>query len=375
MSVLIADVVRREFGIGTYKPTVGEVERLKEEIPLYKQVQHLQFTPSNQEIEIIYRNCPVCVDGEKTEDAEISGYRNLPRIKTNAVRGGVCLVIAEGLCLKAPKLEKHVKKLGLEGWDFISEYLKLKKGAAKEQKEVKVVPDYKYLKDIVAGRPVIGHPSRPGGLRLRYGRGRTTGLAAIALNPATMFALDDFLAIGTQIKIERPGKAGAVTPCDRLEGPILLLDNGDLVQTNTVADFKAVKERVREITDVGQILFPFGEFVENNHVLVPGDYDLEWHRAELYAANDWQLPEGWEDPQDFAAALDMSKRYGVPLHPKFNLFWYDLPLDKLKELRSHVLEHGRFLGGRLYMEMEPSSKRTLETLGALPGGGRQGGRR
>lgn len=365
MSVLIADVVRREFGIGTYKPTVGEVERLKEEIPLYKQVQHLQFTPSNQEIEVIYRNCPVCVDGEKTEDAEISGYRNLPRIKTNAVRGGVCLVIAEGLCLKAPKLEKHVKKLGLEGWDFISEYLKMKKGAAKEQKEVKVVPDYKYLKDIVAGRPVIGHPSRAGGLRLRYGRGRTTGLAAIALNPATMFALDDFLAIGTQIKIERPGKAGAVTPCDRLEGPILLLDNGDLVQTNTVAEFKLVKGRVREITDVGQILFPFGEFVENNHVLVPGDYDLEWHRAELYAANDQQLPEGWEDPPSFAAALDTSKRLGVPLHPKYNLFWYDLPLVKLQELRAYILEHGNLCGGLLRITLEPSTKRTLETLGAL----------
>ena len=47
MSVLIADVVRREFGIGAYKPTTGEVERLKEEIPLYKQCQHLQYTPSN----------------------------------------------------------------------------------------------------------------------------------------------------------------------------------------------------------------------------------------------------------------------------------------------------------------------------------------
>ena len=33
MSVLIADVVRREFGIGKYVPTFQEVERLKEEIP------------------------------------------------------------------------------------------------------------------------------------------------------------------------------------------------------------------------------------------------------------------------------------------------------------------------------------------------------
>lgn len=365
MSVLIADVVRREFGIGSYKPTDGEVERLKEEIPLYKQCQHLQYTPTNEEIEIIYRNCPVCVDGEKTEDSEISGFRNLPRIKTNAVRGGVCLVIAEGLCLKAPKLEKHVKKLGLEGWDFLGEYLRRKKVMSKEQTEVKVVPDYKYLKDIVAGRPVIGHPSRPGGLRLRYGRGRTTGLAAIALNPATMYALDEFLAIGTQIKIERPGKAGAVTPCDRLEGPILLLEDGDLVQANTVEELLAVRERVKEIVDVGQILLPFGEFVENNHVLVPGDYDLEWHRAELLAATGGRLPEGWDDPPDLRSALAMSRELGVPLHPKFNLFWYDVSMEELKRLREQLLRHGELREGVLSMPHEPASKRTMESLGAL----------
>jgi len=365
MSVLIADVVRREFGIGAYQPTNGEIERLKEEIPLYKQCQHLQYSPSNEEIDIIYRNCPVCVDGEKTEDMEISGFRNLPRIKTNAVRGGVCLVIAEGLCLKAPKLEKHVKKLGLEGWDFISEYLKRKKGVGKEDKGVKVAPDYKFLKDIVAGRPVLGHPSRPGGLRLRYGRGRTTGLAALALSPATMYALDDFLAIGTQIKIERPGKAGAVTPCDCLEGPTLLLENGDLVQTNTVDDFRVHKGNVKEIVDLGQVLLPFGEFVENNHVLVPGDYDLEWHRAEICAANGGTLPEGWDDPPSFAEALSMSQRLEVPLHPKYNLFWYDLPIEELQTLRSLILENGVMTDEKLRLPTEFGGKRTLELLGAL----------
>ena len=177
MSVLIADVVRREFGIGTYMPTVGEVERLKEEIPLYKQCQHLQYTPSNEEIEIIYRNCPVCVDGEKTEDIEISGFRDLPRIKTNAVRGGVCLVIAEGLCLKAPKIEKHVKKLGLEGWDFISEYLKLKKRAAKEQKEAQGGPRLQVPQGH-RGRTAGDRASLPAGWAapsLRKGKDHRTG--------------------------------------------------------------------------------------------------------------------------------------------------------------------------------------------------------
>ena len=78
MSVLIADVVRRELGIGGYQPTDGEIERYKEEIPLYKRAQHLQYTPSVDEIDKIVRNCPICINGEGTEDEEVTGYRDLP---------------------------------------------------------------------------------------------------------------------------------------------------------------------------------------------------------------------------------------------------------------------------------------------------------
>jgi DNA polymerase II large subunit len=362
MSVLIADVVRREHGIKEYVPTHGEVQRFKEEIPLYKQCQHLQYTPSNREIELIVKNCPVCVDGEGTEDMEISGYRDLPRIETNKVRGGACLVIAEGLCQKAPKIQKHVGKLGIDGWEFISEYIESKE-VDKGEKEVKVVPEYKYLKDIVAGRPVLSHPSKPGGLRLRYGRGRTMGLAAIALSPASMYAMDEFIAIGTQIKIERPGKAGAVTPCDELEGPILLLANGDVVQTDSVEEFMEVKDRVTEIIDLGEVLIPFGEFVENNHVLVPSGYTPEWYRVELREAAGG-LPDNWGKPS-YQEALALSREYDVPLHPHYNLFWYDLPLDDLKALRSFLMSHANFEDGVLSVEMNGTHKRTLEELGAL----------
>ena len=78
MSVLIADVVRTELGIGKYIPTDAEIARFDEEIPLYKQCQHLQYSPTSDEIDLIVRNCPVCVDGEGTEQVEISGFRDLP---------------------------------------------------------------------------------------------------------------------------------------------------------------------------------------------------------------------------------------------------------------------------------------------------------
>ncbi|MFP4545868.1 MAG: DNA polymerase II large subunit [Methanomassiliicoccales archaeon] len=360
MSVLIADVVRREHGIGRYLPTHGEVQRFNEEIPLYKQCQHLQYTPSNQEIEMVVKNCPVCVDGEGTEDTEITGYRDLPRIETNRVRGGACLVVAEGLCQKAPKIDKHVAKLGIDGWDFIEEFISL--SSREEESEQRIYPEYKYLTDIVAGRPVLAHPSTKGGFRLRYGRGRTTGLAAIAMNPATLYAMDEFIAIGTQVKIERPGKAGAITPCNGIEGPILLLDNGDLVQVNTAREMLEVRDRVAEIVDLGEVLIPFGEFVENNHLLVPGAYSPEWYLAELREAGG--PPEDWESP-GLDRALEISREFAVPLHPRFNLFWSDLGMDDLLSLRSHLLDTGRWEEGKLRLVRDPGQKRTLEELGAL----------
>ena len=361
MSVLIADMVRRELNIGKYIPTESEIKRFHEEIPLYKQEQHLQYSPSANEIELIVRNCPVCIDGEGTEDAEISGFRDLPRIDTNKVRGGACLVIAEGLCLKAAKLKKHIDSLKIEGWEFIGEFLSQKKSDDnKDSKEIR--PTDKYLKDIIAGRPAFGHPSRPGGFRLRYGRGRTCGLAAVALNPASMYALDQFPALGTQIKIERPGKAGAVTPCDSIEGPILLLKNGDLVQCNTKEEVQEIYDMISGIVDNGEILIPFGEFSENNHKLVPCGYSMDWHKQELKAKGD--LPEEWETPT-YERAKQMSSELGVPLHPSFNLFWNDVPLDTLKDLRDFVVKNGTFANGSLSLPNTPDKKTVLEELGAL----------
>ena len=365
LSVLIGDVVRRELGIGRFIPTEGEIQRFKEEIPLYKQCQHLQYAPGNEEIDIIARGCPVCVDGEGTEDMEISGFRDLPRIETNKVRGGACLVISEGMCLKAPKIQKHTKKLGIDGWEFIDEYMAWKKRHDKgdDTSTKRIVPDAKFLKDMVAGRPVLCHPSRVGGFRLRYGRGRTTGLAALAINPATMFALDDFLAVGTQIKIERPGKAGAVTPCDSIDGPILLLKNGDLVRADTGKEALMYRPHIAELVDLGEVLLPYGEFVENNHILAPGSYAPEWYKVEL-ASKVEELPADWKEPT-YERAKEIASTYGVPLHPRFNLFWFDLTVEELNALRAYILLTGSWNDGKLTIGREPVTKRTLETLGAL----------
>ena len=363
LSVLIADIVRRELGLGRYLPTREEVERFKEEIPLYRQAQHLQYTPSDEEISLIVSHCPVAINGEGTEDAEISGHRDLPRIETNRIRGGACLVIADGMCLKAPKIQKHVKKLRIDGWEFIDEYLAQKESRPEDMKdELGVEPSEVFIQNIVAGRPVLCHPSRPGGLRLRYGRTRATGLAALALHPATMHILDDFIAVGTQIKTERPGKAGAVTPCDRIEGPLVVLDSGDFVEVADAEAAKRLTPRVRVIADLGEILVPFGEFLENNHVLMPGAFSLEWYGALLHAKLG-HLPDGWQDV-DGPQAVAWSRDLGIPLHPRHNLFFHDFSVEELTRLRELIAAQGRIEDGHLVVPGDEEPREWLVRLGA-----------
>lgn len=364
LTVLIADVVRRELGIGRYLPEREEVERFKEEVQVYRRVQHLQYTPTDEEVELIVAHCPVAVNGEGTEDEEISGYRDLPRIETNRVRGGACLVVADGLCLKAPKIQKHVRRLRIDGWEFIDQYLQRKAHAdVKEETDPSVDPSDTFIQQLIAGRPVLCHPSRPGGFRLRYGRARSTGLAALAIHPATMYLLNQCIAVGTQIKTERPGKAACVTPCDALEPPLVLLNSGDFVAVETVETALRVQGEVESIVDLGEILVPYGEFLENNHVLMPGAYAVEWYREELRRAAG-ELPAHWKDPTP-EEAIELSERHQVPLHPSYNLFWHDLSVDRVRGLRDAVIRGGAFDGRFLRIPADPMVEQALLDLGAL----------
>jgi len=369
MSVLIADVVRRELGINAYLPTENEIERYKEEIPLYKRIQHLQYTPSADEIHHIVSQCPICINGEGTEQEEVTGNRDLPRVEGNRIRGGACLVIAEGLCLKAPKLLKHVSKLKLKGWDFLDLFVNKNKNNDDEDTQEnqtpcipQIPPSLKYVSEVIAGRPVFSHPSRKGGFRLRYGRARTAGLASTAIHPSTMFLLNEFIAIGTQMKMERPGKATIGTPCSNIDPPIVLTYSGDLIELTdpNQVDYSSIKE----IIDAGDILIPFGEFLENNALLPNAAYTYEWWIQELQLHLDiipekntfenisnadnltqQKIDEAYKThielhQPSFQEALFLSQTFQVPLHPSFNLFWHDVDAEDVITLAKYICEEG-----------------------------------
>ena len=353
MSVLVGDYVRQKLGINRYIPRQDEVERYIEEIRQYNSIMNLQYLPSEAEIRIIIENCPVCVDGEATEQEEVSGHRNLERVETNSVRGGMALVIGEGIAGKARKLKGRVEKMKMEGWDWLD---KLIAGAAKSgdgEKTVGIKPLDKYLRDLIGGRPVFAYPMRKGGFRLRYGRSRNTGFAAAGMHPATLYVLGEFLATGTQMKTERPGKACGVVPVDTIEGPTVRLRDGDVLRIDDEETAQRLAPGIEKILDVGEILISYGEFLENNHPLIPAGYCSEW----------WQLDagEGTKPPKDEAEALAYARTGGY-LFPAWTWFWDDITVDQIRALADHVATTGHLTDGVLSFPDDPAIKTSLETL-------------
>ncbi len=381
LAVLIADMIRRALKLEKYEPTMPEIERVKEEFGLYR--GGLQYKPPPEEIEMIVKACPIMINGEETESIECAGYREVRNIDGGRIRGGVLLVIGEGLCLKAAKIQKHTERLQIPGWDFISTFASRKKEgpATTTTKRRKIKTDDRFMRDIIAGRPVFGEPNTPGGFRLRYGRPRTSGLAAAGVHPASMHAMGDFLAVGTQMKIERPGKACAVVPCDDLEGPTVLLKSGRYGRIQSAEMWHRIQDDVLSIWDNGELMIGYGEFAENNKPLVPSGYVSDWFASDLLEILDSEekverfagmlgvsrrrLPEGipstgavdgsidalenhrrqrsWHRELrkmtlDWDNIVEISRSFLTAIPPPWNLWWNDLPLEFITPLIESLLK-------------------------------------
>lgn len=381
-SLLLADYIRTNMGYAKYDPSDAEINRYKTEIYDYNErVTNLQYVPSVEELDFLLRHLPVQVDGDPTETKEVSNYKDTPRVETNKIRGGMCLVIAEGLSQKAPKLWKRIQVWGKEfgiAWDFLSEFLKLqksikakKKGTETEKKE-KLSPNYTFIADIVAGRPVLTHPLAPGGFRLRYGRTRASGFSAAAINPAVMFILNKFIAIGTQLKVERPGKAAAITSCDTIHGPMVLLEDGSVKNIETIVQAKLWRDKVKEIIYMGDILFNYGDFSENGHMLVPVGYNEDWWVGQLEKAmkeNGQILSKEkkliWIDPKvykSFKECLEQTEKYNIPLHPLYTYYWTQITRQEFEYFLQYLINI-RIIEEKIIIPWKESIKKIIEILG------------
>ena len=91
-----------------------------------------------------------------------------------------------------------------------------------------------------------------------------------------MYLVDDFMAVGTQLKTERPGKATCVVPVDSIEPPIVKLNDHSVIKVDTVEKALECRKDVLEILFLGDILVNYGDFLENNHVVLPSSWCTEW---------------------------------------------------------------------------------------------------
>jgi len=370
MVLVLIDYLREMFGFEKYDPSENEIKRyVSENLDYHERVNNLQYLPTEEEIIFLAKNLPIQISGEPTEKLEVSNYKNLERVETNYIRGGMCLIFSEGLAQKAAKgfrLLNNAKKNGIKstGFDFLEDYIKLHE----KREKGKTDDSPTYIKDLVAGRPIFGHPSRSGSFRFRYGRGRTSGFSAASLHPATMAATDDFIAIGTQLKIEKPTKGCAVTSCDTIEGPIVKLNNGSVKQLRTAEEAKKFYKDIEEIIYLGDILFPFSDLANRNYNLLKQGYVEEWWYLELKEKDPEKAKEIDFHHVSFEEATELSRKYDIPLYPKYIFYWSQISVEEFIEL-INWLKYSRinkkiiFPYSKKDEEKFSKGKRALELIG------------
>ncbi len=358
LPVLLADLARKKLHLDRYKPSAKEVDRLIEENMIYQSdVVVRQQRVTEAEIRVIAENCPVCINSGPDSDVEIMVNRDLERIKTNRIRGAMCLVIIDGVYVRAMKILKTSKALGLD-WSWLEKLIKVKKTA---EGNFELKPSTKYLEGLAAGRPVFSYPLVPGGFRLRYGKTRTTGLMAKAISPATMYVLDEFIAVGTHGRLERPGKSLQYFPCSTIDGPIVRLKNKDVIQLNTSKEALKYRSEIEKILFLGDMLINIGDFKKSGHPLIKSGYvEEEWLSEMKYLLRKEIITENqFEDLEEFykaptpEEAINLSVKYSVPLFPIYTAYYSLLDSEELKILiekfrsAEKVFEDNKIIGAKV----------------------------
>ena len=347
-SVLIADVVAKKLGLSPYRAREEEIARYIEELRVYeREVGNFQYRVSDSDVRVTLSNLPVEIDGVETDPFEVVVHRNLKRVATDRVRGGALRVLNDGVIGRAHKLGKILRELQLTGWDWLGE---LKGGKQQSTSETEKLGAH--FEEVISGRPVISSPNTRGGLRIRYGRAMNTGLSTVGIHPAIPALLDDCVVVGTQVKVDLPGKAATIAFVDSIEGPTIRLKDGSVRRVNTLIEAERFHDSLESIIDMGDALISYGDFLENNKTLAPSPYVTEWWLEELKLALAVRAKAG--DPLEggeavpsqarfkaivegnvptAAEALDIAREFGIPLYPAYSPRFDRITPAQLLEVR------------------------------------------
>ncbi len=366
LTMLIADHARKVAGLGRYLANSfdDETGRFVEELRIYeREVMGFQFKVLDEDVVKCISNLPVELDGVDTDPVEVVGHKNMRRIATDRVRGGTLRVMNDGLIGRSRKLLNLVETLNLDGWSWLKEL----KGAIQTGNEDAV---HHRMSEVITGRPVLSMAKRIGGFRLRYGRCYNTGFATVGIHPAVPALLNYAIVVGTQIKMDVPGKASTIALVDTIEPPIVRLDDGKVIQVSTVEQAERTRPHVSKILYLGDMLISYGDFLENNTQLPPASFveeiwgqqlrsklttmqvsDLDRERLIQMAENPLVQPSVDE-------AFEISKKLGLALHPKYSLYWDSLTIEEVLYLKDRLTSD-------MLLPFDTKLKDILERLGVV----------
>ncbi len=361
-SLVIADVTAKKLGLSSYRAREEEIGRYTEELRVYeREVGNFQYRVTDEDIRAAISNLPVEIEGIETDPVEVVVHRNLNRVGTDRVRGGALRVLNDGVIGRAHKLEKKLASLNILGWEWLAQL-----GGGTQQSVNETEHTGAHFEEVISGRAVISSPGRKGGFRLRYGRCFNTGLSTIGIHPALAVLLDYPIVVGTQVKVDQPGKAATIAFVDSIEGPTVLLADGSVKRIEDAKEAEGLRDRLVRIIDLGDILISFGDFLENNKPLSPSPYVVEWWAQDVENAftslarqnllggqgiSEERTTEILKDPLEArvspSEALLLSEALNIPLHPKYAYRFDRLAVADLIELRHAA----RVLDGRVVINI------------------------
>jgi DNA polymerase II large subunit len=362
LTMLIADHARKVAGLATYRANSfdDETGRFVEELRIYeREVMGFQFKVLDEDVVKCISSLPVELDGVDTDPVDVVGHKGMRRIATDRVRGGALRVMNDGLIGRSRKLLKLVETLKLDGWQWLKEL----KGAIQTGDDDAA---HHRMSEVITGRPVLSMVKKLGGFRLRYGRSCNTGFATVGIHPAVPALLNYAIVAGTQIKMDIPGKASTIALVDTVEPPVVKLEDGRVLAVRTVEQAEKLRTKVQKILYLGDMLISYGDFLENNAQLPPASYVEEiWAlqlRAKLAGDIDTGIERGRlvqlaEHPLEIIPTLDeafeISKRAGIPLHPRYSPYFDAISAADALYLKEKMVA----------MPDDPTLKAILEKLG------------